>query len=81
MESIVPEAREFPAAVTVCDNRTSRPSWQCAVLWGSLVLEASSGRLYSLTGAVFPTTWNNTTLCVSGKDTRQPATVVPRWVN
>ncbi len=84
MEPIVPETREFPAAVTACDNRTHRQSWECAVLWGSLVLEASSGQpsRHRLPDAVFPTTWNSTTLCVlCDKDARQPATVVPRWIN
>lgn len=83
MESMVPETREFPTPGKAWDNGPQRQSWECAVLWGSLVLEASSGwPRYRLRGAAFPITWNSTTLCVLRDNrNRQPATVAPRRVN
>ncbi len=82
MESMLPETRKFSAAGMRGNDPPPGQSWECAVLWGSLVLEASPALAagYRLPGAAL--TWNSMTLQVLlGARKYQPVTVAPRRVN
>lgn len=79
MNSMLAETRESCMPGVSWDEPRHGQSWQCAVLWGSLVLEASPGLTTSYRFPGAPLTWTSTTLSVLlGRHRRRQ---VRRWVN